>query len=232
VCAETLRAQILQGRLAPGERLPPERTLAEQLGVNRVTLRSALARLASEHLLAARQGSAHVVLDYRHLGGPELVSVLFATASPDELLTLTEDILQVRRALARIVFAHIAQASKAALEPVHAAIAAFVETSKSSDVDALAKADLAIVRALLDATGRPALQLFWNPVLTIVTDTPRLRAAMYADPSTNVRGWSALDVWLKAPRRERGKPEDTIGLLELMLQKRDQLVLDHLRKNP
>jgi len=231
-CADALRDAIMSGRIATGERLPPERALAEQLGVNRVTLRGALSRLASEGLLAARQGSGHTVLDYRHLGGPELVGTLFAAATGDALLALAGDVLEVRRALARVVFGHVAQASKAALAPVLAAIAAFEALPSDAREDDIASADLAIVRALLDATGRPALPLFWNPVATIVRTTPRLRAAMYADVRANTRGWAALGQWLATPRRERAKLDDTLGLLDQLLHKRDQLVLEHLRRNP
>lgn len=231
-CADALRASILRGELAAGERLPAERALAERLGVNRITLRAALTRLATERLIEAKHGSGHVVLDYRHLGGPNLVGMLFESATTTEaLVELTEDILQIRRALARLVMARLVTASKPALEPVHAAIAQFVALpADAGDID-VAAADLLIVRALLDATGRPALQLFWNPVLAILRDAPRLRAAMYANPKANAKGWTAFGAWLAMPRRERAKAEDASAMLENLLLRRDELVLDHLRKS-
>ena len=232
-CADALRAAILGGRLAPGSRLPPERALAEQLGVNRVTLRSALGRLAAEHLLAARQGSGHVVLDFRELGGPELCGWLFAAAAGGEAVAeLAEDILMVRRALARVVVTRLLQVARADLEGARAAIARFVALAATDRVreEALAAADLMVVRALLDATGRPALQLFWNPVLAVLSQTPRLRRAMYADPASNARGWQALDAWLALPVRERPKTTEALTLLDELLRARDQLVLRHLRE--
>src|SRR4051795_13353110 len=52
---ERLGTAIRLGLLAPGERLPPERDLAEQLGIARSTLRQALASLTeSGHLVAQR----------------------------------------------------------------------------------------------------------------------------------------------------------------------------------
>lgn len=48
---ERLAARIESGELAVGERLPPERELAEWLGVSRMTVRQALASLASRGLL-------------------------------------------------------------------------------------------------------------------------------------------------------------------------------------
>jgi GntR family transcriptional repressor for pyruvate dehydrogenase complex len=56
--ADHLRRLIHSGRLRPGDRLPPERILAKQLGVGRVTLRGALAELRELGYLEARRGAA------------------------------------------------------------------------------------------------------------------------------------------------------------------------------
>jgi GntR family transcriptional regulator, transcriptional repressor for pyruvate dehydrogenase complex len=53
---EVLRQQVHLGHLAPDERLPAERTLAEQLAVSRVTLREALRVLEAEGYLIVRRG--------------------------------------------------------------------------------------------------------------------------------------------------------------------------------
>lgn len=54
--AEVLLDRIESGELAPGDRLPSERELSEQLGVNRMTLRRALRVLEGQGLLVRRQG--------------------------------------------------------------------------------------------------------------------------------------------------------------------------------
>jgi DNA-binding FadR family transcriptional regulator len=51
-----LISQIQRGRYPTGERLPPERELAEELGVARPTLRRALLRLREEGYLVTRRG--------------------------------------------------------------------------------------------------------------------------------------------------------------------------------
>ena len=66
--AAELRADILAGRVAPGERLPNERTLAGRFDVNRHTLRQAVQALVREGHLNVRQGCGtfvrELVLDY------------------------------------------------------------------------------------------------------------------------------------------------------------------------
>jgi GntR family transcriptional repressor for pyruvate dehydrogenase complex len=52
---------LLQGRWALFDRLPPERTLAKEFGVNRGTLRAALCTLVGQGLLETRRGSGTVV---------------------------------------------------------------------------------------------------------------------------------------------------------------------------
>ncbi|WP_405947257.1 PLP-dependent aminotransferase family protein [Streptomyces prunicolor] len=54
---DALRAAVRSGRLAPGTRLPPYRSLAADLGVARNTVADAYAELVAEGWLTARQGS-------------------------------------------------------------------------------------------------------------------------------------------------------------------------------
>lgn len=54
---EELRAQIVAGQLAAGDRLPTEKDLVNNLGVSRSVVREAVARLSAEGYLDPRQGS-------------------------------------------------------------------------------------------------------------------------------------------------------------------------------
>ncbi|MFH8991988.1 PLP-dependent aminotransferase family protein [Streptomyces sp. NPDC017940] len=55
--SRALRAAVQDGRLAPGTRLPPYRSLAADLGIARNTVADAYAELVAEGWLTARQGS-------------------------------------------------------------------------------------------------------------------------------------------------------------------------------
>lgn len=59
--AEQIRASILSGEFNPGEKLPPERELAEMFGVSRPSVREALNLLASSGLVETHQGGGTVV---------------------------------------------------------------------------------------------------------------------------------------------------------------------------
>lgn len=61
--AVLLRDAILDGRFIPGQKLPPERELAAEFGVNRTSIREALKTLESLRLVDVRQGSGAVVCD-------------------------------------------------------------------------------------------------------------------------------------------------------------------------
>jgi len=75
--ADHFIASIFTGELAPGERLPPDRELAQRLGVDRTSLRMAMQRLSHLGLVKAVQGSGVRVLDYRRHAGVDLLSAVF-----------------------------------------------------------------------------------------------------------------------------------------------------------
>lgn len=76
---------ILRGILRPGERLPSERDLAEQLGVSRPSLRDALAELSERGLLTSRAGSGVFVADV--LGSAFSPALIQLFASHDEAVS-------------------------------------------------------------------------------------------------------------------------------------------------
>lgn len=65
---------ILDGNFAVGERLPPERELALQLGITRPTLREAMRHLEQEGWLLVQHGKPTVVRDFWREGGLSVLS--------------------------------------------------------------------------------------------------------------------------------------------------------------
>ncbi|MFO7180023.1 MAG: GntR family transcriptional regulator [Pseudomonadota bacterium] len=92
-----LRAKILSGKLAPGERLPGERELAQQYETNRNTLREAVRMLEQSRLVTVRHGQGVTVADFRRTGTLELLpSFLESTSDLGEIANVLEDILPAR----------------------------------------------------------------------------------------------------------------------------------------
>lgn len=60
--ADTLRGAISEGQYAEGEKLPTEAQLSQRFGVNRHTIRHALAHMAEEGLVHSRRGAGVFVL--------------------------------------------------------------------------------------------------------------------------------------------------------------------------
>jgi DNA-binding FadR family transcriptional regulator len=68
-----LRADILRGVYSPGDALPSERRLSEELDASRHGVREALKRLQQAGLISISQGGATKVRDWRLHGGLELL---------------------------------------------------------------------------------------------------------------------------------------------------------------
>ena len=70
---------ILRGILLPGDKLPPERELAEKLSVSRPSLREALADLQERGLLVSKQGAGVYVADVLGSAFSDALIGLFST---------------------------------------------------------------------------------------------------------------------------------------------------------
>lgn len=217
-CAKALRRAILDGAIAPGERLPPERKLAEEFGVNRVTVRSALGQLATSRLVSVRQGSGYVVRDFRRVGGPDLIAQIAELAMEDgDLGAVVRDLLAIRRSLALVVLERLKTAKKNDVTAIRRAVEDFAAAvDDGATLEVLAEKDLAVLAAILDGTNSAVLALFLNPVMRVVTDMPDLKAAMYDEPETNVAGWQLFVAWLEAD------PKPPLDAVFEELERRDE----------
>jgi GntR family transcriptional repressor for pyruvate dehydrogenase complex len=90
---EQIKALIFKGDLKPGDRLPPERELAQFLNVGRSSLREALIRLSAVGLIEARKTDGYFVRSVTE----EMVGSLQAFIE-DEIKNLV-DFMEVRKVL-------------------------------------------------------------------------------------------------------------------------------------
>lgn len=147
---------ILDGAFPPGSALPPERELAEQLGVNRTSLRQGLARLQQMGLIEARHGSGNVVRDPQELTHPAVVEALIRRLGPEFLVEL----LEIRAALGPLIGRLAAQRSGP--EGDEALRDALAAVRDARGARALQAADLAYFRVLIHGTRNRALGLLYR----------------------------------------------------------------------
>jgi DNA-binding FadR family transcriptional regulator len=88
--ADQIRTAIVTGRLGAGDRLPPERELAEQFGVSRVTVRDALRALEATGLIKVRvgaRGGAFVTAPTgSHVGQTMSDMMIMQAVSPEDIV--------------------------------------------------------------------------------------------------------------------------------------------------
>ncbi len=146
--ADQIRALINGGEFTPGDRLPPERDLAKQLGVSRPSLREALIALEMETLLDVRVGSGIYVTQPNE---PRRTSELAEASGPFEVMRARRLIEGECAALAAKV------ATPAQVRAVREAHAAIVEESKRDHNPLLA--DRLFHVRIAEASGNSAFVL-------------------------------------------------------------------------
>lgn len=178
--SDRLRNEILAGRLAPGSRLPSERELSLALGVNRLTLRAALARLEAMGLVTTRHGSGTEVAAWRERAGLEALPMVMGSLDPDEpaWLELLTSMLEVRRVLATEA---VALAAERHTEEDIAAMRRIAkeQAARLTDVQAYARGDLDFQRAVIRAARNIGFELLLNSFARFPDDQPALVATLY-----------------------------------------------------
>ena len=148
---DELRRLLRDDGLAPGVRLPTERALADRLGINRATLRKALARLEMEGAIVRHVGRGTFVS-----APPEASKAPAENASPIELM---EARLVLEPAIAREA------ALRARKEDLERLELCLVRSESADGFAAFEEWDIAFHRALADATQ--------NAVFTMVMEMMR-----------------------------------------------------------
>lgn len=93
VAANTLMQQIFTRQRRPGEKLPPEKELAQELQVDRNALRVAVKIMQSMGVLDVRQGDGMYVRDYVHNAGIDFLRLLISRGDPGAALLFTDQYL-------------------------------------------------------------------------------------------------------------------------------------------
>ncbi len=170
--AHHIREAILDGEFKPGDRLPPERELAEHLRVTRSSVREALKKLEQLRLVEIQQGSGIRVRAIEDASF-DLVWDLIARAGTHDPRWM-KGLLELREALfPGIVRVAMNRAPPADLRRAAAKVHEFVQRDCSDDEF------MALLRSLQDdlaeLTGNPVFKIFSNALQRGTEATPVAR---------------------------------------------------------
>lgn len=189
---EQLRDAIVAGDLAAGSRLPSERALREQLGVNRGALREALKRLEEARLIRIRHGGATEVLNYREHAGTSLLEDLLMAPEGTVRTKVARSIIEMRAALAPDI------ARLAALRVTGEAFGRLNEVIEEmrrvdpGDVRELQLLALDWWSALVDTSDNLAYRLAFNSLREGYLRFMHLLAPVLADEVSDIHAYVAI----------------------------------------
>jgi GntR family transcriptional repressor for pyruvate dehydrogenase complex len=180
--AERIISMIKEQQLKPGDLLPPERELAETMGVSRPSLREALRALSIMNIIENRQGSGTYVAS---LEPERLIEHLDVVFSLDD--STFQELFEARRiievGIAGIAAEMCKPEDEIELNSIHLKSVESVNDSKT-----FMDSDLDLHNKILQITRNPILSLFMRSV-TKLSIMSRRRTNEYSD----VRQQTVLD---------------------------------------
>lgn len=159
--------QIVSGKLAPGDLLPSERALSDELNVGRSTVREAINRLVSLGLVRSVHGSGTRV--EAPSGRPITQSIeRLLRRGAVELAHLTQVRLPLETAIAGLAALNRSEEHLERMEAAQAVLA-----SSGASLEAQVQADLDFHAALAEASGNPLFNLVLSPIQELLLESRR-----------------------------------------------------------
>ncbi len=188
---EQLRDQIVGGKWAAGAPLPPERTLAEMLGVNRGAVREALKRLAQARLVNIQHGGSTRVEDFQATAGLDLLTELLFVGEGQIRTEVARSVIEMRSALAPDV---ARLAALRASEAQKAELMALVESMEAHPEDLLELQRLAnrFWIVAVEGSGNVAYRLALNTMNRTYDQLFSLLTEVLRDELTDLAGYRTI----------------------------------------
>lgn len=181
---EKIKAMILSGELRPGDRLPVEKTLAQQLGLSRNSLREAIRALTLLRVLETRQGAGTFVTNLAPGLVLEAVSFIVNFHDPHTAIHF----LEVRRVLdaeaAARASTRMGPDDIAELRELNEKMRRIGEEAPN-DAERLVEVDRQFHARISAASGNPALAALADMLGGQTTPARSLRLAMHASTAAS-----------------------------------------------
>lgn len=178
---DEIEGMIISGQLTPGDKLPPERELAEQLGVSRTVVRGAIHILFAKGMLDSKPGRGTIVKTITREPVIESLNLLLQTSTDG--ITF-QHVYQIRSIL-EVEIAGMA-AQEATPEEIESLKRTMQEMeSAQSDPKALAARDIDFHRALAEITRNPLLVVFVDLIRDMMREYSEL-VIPHIDPQKHI----------------------------------------------
>lgn len=169
-----VRREIEAGRLGPGDRLPPERELAREMGVSRPSLRSGLRTLQAMGIITSRRGAGTFIVE----GPPQLGKAPLEFLAALHGFTL-DQMYEARRLL------EVGAAGLAAQRATGEQLAGMADelTGMFACLDepqAFLRHDLGFHRAVAAGSGNPIVAAIIGTLTEIIWETGRINMAGFS----------------------------------------------------
>jgi len=175
--AEHLREMIIEGEIAVGQPLPPERELARQFAVSSTVIREALRTLSTGGLIEIRHGVGSFVTTPDHWRTAEPIATLIRSGRAG-----LQHVIEIR-AIIEIEMSVLAaeRRHEATLRALDDALAHMATSTHDPVVNVAA--DMDFHRALAAGADNPVLALVLRPILAPI-QTSMLRGTRLAESMT------------------------------------------------
>jgi GntR family transcriptional repressor for pyruvate dehydrogenase complex len=185
---QRLVSDVLSGRFAVGERLPTQRALAAELGVNMASVREGVKRLEQLGLVEVRHGDAMRVRDWRLHGGPDVLVHLIARSGSLDV-EMVRSVMEARRLLLT-ESARLAASRRS--EEQAALLASLAEQLAGADGEEAAQGlDFAWYAVLIEAAGNVVFLLVMNSIRALYLDNLELFRPIVSDRAALVARYRA-----------------------------------------
>lgn len=188
---EQLAGQIVAGTVGVGEVLPPERALAESLGVSRPVVREALQRLSAERLVAINHGEPTTIQDWQRTAGPDLLPRLLLTGSGIQL-DVARHVVEARAEFGPPVAARAAERSDPEACDRLDEIVKQMSASDQADLPALQRLALSFWDEVVEASGSIVHRLLFNALSAAYTPVMDALAVVMATEVTDGRAYRSI----------------------------------------
>jgi GntR family transcriptional repressor for pyruvate dehydrogenase complex len=191
---------ILEGRLQPGDRLPPERDLARQFGVSRTVIREAVRALVAKSLLEVQPGSGTIVRSPTPKSVAQSMTLLLRAGQPE---IDYDKVHEVRRIL-EVEIARLAAERRTAedLEALEDILRQTSESEIQDDRTCFPECDVAFHAALARATHNELFPLLLDSMADVMIKVRQMASEVPDMPTRALKHHHAIYEQVKA-----GEPE-------------------------